>query len=427
METLSLHELHKICRICLKSDILVSIYSPTFLLRPVDMLEKLNIAKTNEDTLPSLLCQSCLYRLLDAYNLQQLADASERRLKEYFYGVTSPAISLTNDLDTPANTKVAEVSDSSVSMSNICDMMFYRHDATTNDMVEVVGDVELLNDVEIDVSSLTRSEAGDNNTLTFEAITKQYDDSFHHIHEVQNFGIEISKQVQIKDFPANSTAKCSSMKTLKKTTMKVPDECLECGKVFHYKGYLEIHKRVHTGERPFKCQICSKEFITSNKLLLHQRMHSGDKMHHKRFQCEFCSAFFATSSNLKSHKLTHTTDRNYLCKQCKMTFKSKRDLRRHEPMHKTIRDVFCEICEKSFTKHTSLNAHLAMVHRRIRKHKCTECEKIFGKKSNLINHMRIHSGEKPFECPSCYWKFAQSSALKRHLKTHMKSSTLNDQ
>lgn len=110
METLPLSEYQKICRICLKNDILVSIYSPTFLLRPIEMLEKLQILKVFnnyfyqnnlskqlkytkkyfffklplDETLPTLLCQSCLYRLLDAYNLQQLAEASERRLREYF-------------------------------------------------------------------------------------------------------------------------------------------------------------------------------------------------------------------------------------------------------------------------------------------------------------------------------------------------------
>lgn len=45
MDTLTLCEYQKICRICLKNDILVSIYSPTFLVRPVEILEKLNILK----------------------------------------------------------------------------------------------------------------------------------------------------------------------------------------------------------------------------------------------------------------------------------------------------------------------------------------------------------------------------------------------
>lgn len=37
--------------------------------------------------------------------------------------------------------------------------------------------------------------------------------------------------------------------------------CKECGKAFHLGG-LQVHERIHNGEKAFKCKLCVKSFIS---------------------------------------------------------------------------------------------------------------------------------------------------------------------
>ncbi len=54
------------------------------------------------------------------------------------------------------------------------------------------------------------------------------------------------------------------------------------------------------------------------------------------------------------------------------------------------------------------------------------CKKIFMKWHNLFDHLRIHTGERPFLCPvyECEFTFNQISNQKKHLDTHRDASVL---
>jgi KRAB domain-containing zinc finger protein len=205
---------------------------------------------------------------------------------------------------------------------------------------------------------------------------------------------ELLKNHKEKLKEENSKVKKIFKQKRKKKLMMLtqPDQCSVCGKIFHYKGYLEIHMKSHQNLRPYECQYCHKKFTQSNNLTIHLRSHTGKKP----FQCEKCSKFFSTSSNLNAHLKIHIGIKNFHCTLCPRAFKSQAELQSHQGTHSGIKNRVCKMCGKSFYKTSYLNVHIRNIHQNIKKYKCPDCDKSFSSSSNLICHKRIHSGEKPY-------------------------------
>ena len=77
------------------------------------------------------------------------------------------------------------------------------------------------------------------------------------------------------------------------------DTCEYCGKIFKNCSNLTVHRRSHTGEKPYKCELCSYACAQSSKLTRHMKTHG--RLGKDVYRCRFCEMPFSVPSTLEKH------------------------------------------------------------------------------------------------------------------------------
>lgn len=80
---------------------------------------------------------------------------------------------------------------------------------------------------------------------------------------------------------------------------KKDEACEFCGKQFRNSSNLTVHRRSHTGERPYRCGLCNYACAQSSKLTRHMKTHG--QLGKEVYRCDICQMPFSVYSTLEKH------------------------------------------------------------------------------------------------------------------------------
>ncbi|KAK2708628.1 zinc finger protein 184-like [Artemia franciscana] len=115
--------------------------------------------------------------------------------------------------------------------------------------------------------------------------------------------------------------------------------------------------------------------------------------------------------------LQAVTTKKHECIICKKMFSHNSRLIEHIRTHTGEKPYVCEVCEWSFTNRQNLARHME-IHTGDKAFKCRLCKMSFTQKRLLTTHSVIHNVEKSYKCPLCKKSFVRKSYLNAHMKTH---------
>ncbi|KAH8361949.1 hypothetical protein KR200_012156 [Drosophila serrata] len=374
------------------------------------------VTMTGDPNFPSQICQTCVQRLISAYEFILEVENAEKKLQSLCLQQAELAETKPDEGDV----EVLELIDQEevIHMDNYLPTGYEEQQAT-------LGEVEEAPKSDVEDEQLYAAEDPDFET---EINIKEEEDA-----------VEPPNDHEISPPQATPSRLGSRLTHSNNFTYK----CAICPRVFAKSESLQRHfdlahrktadmaaqelANESSGTGLLTCEHCPRTFKRQDTLRRHmQAFHpdaplagghvtqdnSSRKRVAKRRDCPYCGLSFPASS-LTIHIRRHTGDNPYKCTQCEKAYPRSQDLTLHMRQHTGERPSQCKICSKKFISQNKLARHMRL-HTGQRPYVCDKCNKGFVQSNDLKIHLRRHTGERPYQCGVCGDSFVCGSLLTIH-------------